>query len=115
MGKICPYGKSYITIRNLGSGCFGTVDLVKKEPPSPNWTFAAMKKIENPGVDAYKEADLLKRQQHPNIVKYYISFVPRNSRDLCIVMEFCDGGTLTNLLTQTNVQCLAVKLTVCQL
>jgi len=95
--------KTYVTIRNLGSGCFGTVDLVKREPPSQNWKTAAMKKIENPGEDSYKEAELLRRQQHPNIVKYYISFLASNTGNLCIVMEFCDRGTLTDLLTQTEV------------
>ena len=54
--------KKYIAITNLGSGYFGTVDLVERKPPSPNWKTAAMKRIENPGENAYKEADLLRRQ-----------------------------------------------------
>ena len=97
--------KKFVRIRNLGSGCFGSVDLVKREPPSPNWKTAAMKIVKNPGKDAYKEADLLRRQQHPNIVKYYIAFLGREQGWTClnIVMEFCDRGTLTSHLSQPGV------------
>ena len=77
------------------------VYLVKRTPPSPNWKTAAMKKIQCPDEDAFQEVDFLKRQQHPNIIKYYNSFKNKFGA-LCIVMEYCDRGTLTDFLSQVS-------------
>ena len=92
--------KKFPIIKKLGSGNFGDVFLVKRTPPSPNWTQAAMKFIQSPGRDALQEVDFLKRQQHPNIIKYLDSFEKNGS--LFIVMEYCDLGTLTNFLSKVS-------------
>ena len=93
--------KKFPIIKKLGSGNFGYVFLVKRPPPSPNWTQAAMKFIQSPGRDALQEVDFLKRQQHPNIIKYLDSF-ENTSGSLCIVMEYCDRGTLTDFLSKVS-------------
>ena len=41
---------------------------------------------------ALKEARLLAELNHPNIVRYYDSFV--DDRKLCLVMTYCSGGDL---------------------
>ena len=41
---------------------------------------------------ALREADLLARMNHPNIVKYYDSF--ERSGTMFIVMEYAEGGSL---------------------
>ena len=92
--------KKFSIIKKLGSGNFGDVFLVKRTPPSPNWTQAAMKFIQSPGGDALQEVDFLKRQQHPNIIKYLDSFEKNGS--LFIVMEYCDRETLTNFLSKVS-------------
>ena len=96
-----PRPKIYHTIKELGSGYFGDVFLVKRTPPSKNWEKAAMKIIQHPGEDADQEVDILKRQQHPNIIKYLNSFYNKSGA-LCIVMEFCDRGTLTDFLSRVS-------------
>ena len=93
--------KKFPIIKKLGSGNFGDVFLVKRTPPSPNWTQAAMKFIQSPGGDALQEVDFLKRQQHPNIIKYLDSF-ENTSGSLFIVMEYCDRGTLTGFLSKVS-------------
>ena len=93
--------KVYHTVEQLGAGSFGEVFLVTKTPPSRNWEMAAMKVIQNPGENAFQEVDFLKRQQHPNIIKYYNSFKNKFGA-LCIVMEYCDRGTLTDFLSQVS-------------
>jgi NIMA (never in mitosis gene a)-related kinase 1/4/5 len=42
------------------------------------------------------EVELLKRLNHPNIVRYIDSFLSQNSESLCIAMEYCDGGDLAS-------------------
>jgi len=37
------------------------------------------------------EVDLLRRLNHPNIVRYIDSFLSKNKESLCICMEYCDG------------------------
>ena len=93
--------KVYHTVEQLGAGSFGEVFLVTKTPPSRNWKMAAMKVIQSPGGNAFQEVDFLKRQQHPNIIKYYNSFKNKFGA-LCIVMEYCDRGTLTDFLSQVS-------------
>lgn len=42
------------------------------------------------------EVELLRRLNHPNIVRYIESFLSKNSESLCIAMEYCDGGDLAS-------------------
>jgi serine/threonine protein kinase len=42
------------------------------------------------------EVELLRRLNHPNIVRYIDSFLSKNSENLCIAMEYCDGGDLAS-------------------
>jgi len=42
------------------------------------------------------EVDLLRRLNHPNIVRYVDSFLSKNKESLCICMEYCDGGDLAS-------------------
>jgi len=47
-------------------------------------------------IDCSNEAKILNTLDHPNIVKYYDSFLEKNN--LNIIMEFCDGGDLAGLM-----------------
>ena len=86
----------YTKIQKLGSGCFGEVWKVKRDPPSSEWQVAAMKIIKNPEPNAWNEVELLKKSQHEHVIKYHDSFKSANSGNLCIVMEYCDRGTLAD-------------------
>ena len=54
------------------------------------------KKINNIDSIIKNEIDLLSKMDHMNIVKYYSSFIKGNN--LNIVLEYCRGGSLLNLL-----------------
>lgn len=43
---------------------------------------------------------LLASLHHPNIVSYHESFVDKTSLELCIVMNFCEGGDLYNRIKE---------------
>ena len=61
-----------------------------------------MKIIKNPDASSWNEVELLKKSQHENVIKYYGSFKCINTGHLCIVMEYCDKGTLTNYIANVR-------------
>jgi serine/threonine protein kinase len=48
------------------------------------------------------EASLLKKLTHPNIIRLYDSFV--ETEQLCIVMEYLEGGTLERFNAKNNLK-----------
>ena len=48
----------------------------------------------------FKEVNIYKELDHPNIVKYFESFIFENS--LCIIMEFIEGFNLSELIKIHN-------------
>ena len=46
--------------------------------------------------EAINEVTILSKLDHPNVVKYYDSFIEKNM--LNIIMEYCENGDLSNLL-----------------
>ena len=56
----------------------------------------------NPTTGAWNEVELLKKSQHENVIKYYDSFQDMNNGTLCIVMEFCDKGTLADFIPRVS-------------
>ena len=91
------------TVRTLGSGAFGSVDLCtveKWKSYARKGEQVAVKKFLSVSDDeiAEKEAMVLEKFYHPNIVRYLDHF--KNAKgQLSIVMEYCDMGTLEDFLT----------------
>ncbi|KAK5852812.1 hypothetical protein PBY51_006651 [Eleginops maclovinus] len=46
------------------------------------------------------EVNLLRELKHPNIVRYYDRIIDRTNTRLYIVMEYCEGGDLSSLITR---------------
>ncbi|XP_054557535.1 serine/threonine-protein kinase Nek3 isoform X2 [Talpa occidentalis] len=90
----CPSMDDYTVLRVIGEGSFGRALLVQQE--SSRQMFA-MKEIRLPKSstdiqNSRKEAVLLAKMKHPNIVAFKESFEAEGH--LYIVMEYCDGGDL---------------------
>lgn len=85
----------------LGEGAFGKV---YKETRTvfiiPSTKVCAVKKIENFNKEAVKEVETLMSLDHKYIIKCYGHHYEDNGRRLCIVMEYADVGTFTQLITE---------------
>ncbi|GMH93888.1 hypothetical protein TrVE_jg1907 [Triparma verrucosa] len=98
---------NYDPMRVLGEGSFGKVYLMraKKERTLVCVKVIKLKNIPRKEREACKkEVDLLRRLNHPNICGYRDSFMSRNRDSLCIVMEFCDGGDLSDIIKKARNQ-----------
>lgn len=89
-----PSMDGYTVLRVIGEGSFGRALLVQQD--SSHQMFA-MKEIRLPKSfsdtqNSRKEAVLLAKMKHPNIVAFRESFEAEGH--LYIVMEYCDGGDL---------------------
>ncbi|NXB44638.1 NEK11 kinase, partial [Leucopsar rothschildi] len=90
--------RRYTIQRKLGNGSFGNVYLVNDRKAKQGEELKVLKEISvgnlkpNETVEANLEAQLLSKLDHPAIVKFYASFVERDS--FCIITEYCEGGDL---------------------
>ena len=100
-------GDHFKKIRDLGSGAFGRVDLstvqVKKSYAKCGDQVAIKRFQEISDSEmAKKEARILQKLVHRFIVGYLDIF--KNSKgQLCLVMEYCDQGTLEDWLSSSRV------------
>jgi NIMA (never in mitosis gene a)-related kinase len=84
-------------LNKLGKGSFGVVYKVRRKADK---TIYVMKQINISQLNsvfkaaALNEVKILSSLENPYIVKYYDSFLEKNF--LNIIMEFCEGGDLTN-------------------
>lgn len=99
-----PYER-YKTIKCLGEGSFGKVYKVMHKKTNE---FRAMKVINKSNSslsyeeedEILKEINLLKRLDHPSIIKIYEYF--NTKRKLFIITELCTGGELFDRITEVR-------------
>eukprot|EP00929_Paragymnodinium_shiwhaense_P121307 TRINITY_DN93487_c0_g1_i1.p1 TRINITY_DN93487_c0_g1~~TRINITY_DN93487_c0_g1_i1.p1 ORF type:complete len:466 (+),score=123.95 TRINITY_DN93487_c0_g1_i1:93-1490(+) len=86
----------YERLKVIGKGSFGKAYLVRNTEAD---ALCVVKQMDTGTMDpkdrdaAVKEATLLKKMRHPNIVQFQEVFMTRKGR-LCIVMDYADGGDL---------------------
>lgn len=88
--------EKYERVRVLGKGSFGKAYLVRNTELD---ALCVVKQMETGAMndkerkEAVKEALLLKKMDHPNIIQFQEVFMTRKGR-LCIVMDYADGGDI---------------------
>ena len=93
----------YTTVRFLGRGAFGSVDLVKHNDDNRLYAQKTIL-IENTDVveeDLFREVQSLRVNRHPFIVTVSDVYYLLSPRRLFIVLQYCDAGDLAKAI-QTN-------------
>ena len=91
--------KDFVILKELGRGSFGVVYLVVNSISNGNFV---LKRINighlNPKYQqaALREVEILKQIDHPNIIKYFSSYIENNT--LSIITEYAEGGDLYQYL-----------------
>ena len=93
--------------RKIGIGAFGTVHLGENKLTKE---MVAIKKMDlalmrSRGVDIEKvkeEAKIQNKFNHENIVKCYGWFLSSDKKSLFIILEYCTGGTLKDLINESD-------------
>ena len=91
----------------VGKGSFGSVLLVRRRSDGRPFVMKRLplSGLSGASMESYRtEIQLLSELEHPGIVSYMESFVDRQSMDLCIVMQFCEGGDLAGFIKSRQQQ-----------
>jgi len=98
----------YTQIRKVGEGSFGAAILCQDASDRDKDSKAIVKMIDisratkQEREDALKESRVLSQLRHPYIVKYRENFLEDGW--LCIVMDFCEGGDLSERIKKMRSQ-----------
>jgi serine/threonine protein kinase len=104
-------GGSYLLLRMLGRGTYGTVYLAKRTTDS---SLLAIKIIRDVERASKMETRVLHLIHHPFIVSYYSSFIAKQKLHIC--MEYLSGGNLyTRMLAQRRIPLAEAKLYVAEI
>ena len=102
--KTNPFS-DYQKIKELGSGSFATVYLVKHNITGSVRAMKEIKKISNEGeedneLEIINEINILMKMDHPNIVKIFGFYITSNYYYL--ITEYCEGGSLFELIVNND-------------
>lgn len=88
----------YEKLQNLGNGAYGDVYKVRRKQDNEIRALKEIKKLhfreDNNFNEIKNEINILKKIDHPNILKIYEFF--EDEKKIYIIMEYCDGGDLFN-------------------
>nr|CAH8855239.1 unnamed protein product [Trichobilharzia regenti] len=92
----------YSVESELGTGASGTVRLGRNKRTGQIVAIKVMKLDKQPNRDLIiSEIAVMKRIRHENIVNYLESYILKNENQLWVIMEYLDGGALTDVVTET--------------
>lgn len=89
--------EKYEFVRELGSGSFGQVRLVRCRESQQLYALKSVSlgRLSQKEKDgALNEVRLLASFDIPSVIKYEGSFYSEPTQELCLVMEYADGGDL---------------------
>lgn len=93
--------ENYEVLSIIGTGSFGTCYRVKNKINDKEFVWKAVeygKMSEEKKQLLVSEVNLLSKLKHPNVVQYYNHIIHKKSFTLYIIMEYCSGGDLSNVI-----------------
>lgn len=95
--------EDYEVLYTIGSGSYGRCQKIRRKSDGKElvWKelgYGTMGESEKQML--VSEVNLLRELKHPNIVRYYDRIIDRTNTTLYIVMEHCEGGDLSSLITR---------------
>ena len=94
----------YAKVKKIGQGASGSVYVAKALATGQRVAIKAMDLSHQPRKELIiNEILVMKESQHHNIVNYLDSFLVRGS-DLWVVMEFMEGGALTDVIDNNTME-----------
>lgn len=120
--------EKYELLQKIGRGSFGLIRKIKRKSDGkvcvPFFDYSAVAKILKILVrkevnynrmsteekkQLVSEVNILRELRHPNIVRYYERFVDRESGCIYLVMEYCGGGDLAQVIRKCSQRCLMTE------
>ncbi|TPP60981.1 Serine/threonine-protein kinase PAK [Fasciola gigantica] len=93
---------NYTLIEKVGSGASGTVQRSRDNRTRQMVAIKVMRLDKQPNRDLIiSEIEVMKELRHESIVNYLESYLLRQENELWVVMEYLDGGALTEVVTET--------------
>ncbi|XP_018550514.1 serine/threonine-protein kinase Nek2 isoform X1 [Lates calcarifer] len=95
--------EDYEVLYTIGSGSYGKCQKIKRKSDGKilvwkELDYGTMAESEKQML--VSEVNLLRELKHPNIVRYYDRIIDRTNTTLYIVMEYCEGGDLSSLISR---------------
>ncbi|XP_035534870.1 serine/threonine-protein kinase Nek2 [Morone saxatilis] len=95
--------EDYELLHTIGSGSYGRCQKIRRKSDGKilvwkELDYGTMAESEKQML--VSEVNLLRELKHPNIVRYYDRIIDRTNTTLYIVMEYCEGGDLSSLITR---------------
>ncbi|XP_071962912.1 serine/threonine-protein kinase Nek2-like isoform X2 [Antedon mediterranea] len=95
--------EDYEILYKIGSGSYGTCKKIRRKADGKillwkEMDYGTMSETEKQML--VSEVNLLRELKHQHIVRYYDRIVDRSKSTIYIVMEFCEGGDLSSLISR---------------
>ncbi|XP_068198156.1 serine/threonine-protein kinase Nek2-like isoform X2 [Antennarius striatus] len=95
--------EDYEVLHTIGSGSYGRCQKIRRKSDGKilvwkELDYGTMAESEKQML--VSEVNLLRELRHPNIVRYYDRIIDRTNTTLYIVMEYCEGGDLSSLISR---------------
>ncbi|XP_022623304.1 serine/threonine-protein kinase Nek2 [Seriola dumerili] len=95
--------EDYEVLYTIGAGSYGRCQKIKRKSDGKILVWKELDygtMAENEKQMLVSEVNLLRELKHPNIVRYYDRIIDRTNTMLYIVMEYCEGGDLSSLISR---------------
>ncbi|XP_060907853.1 serine/threonine-protein kinase Nek2 [Labrus mixtus] len=95
--------EDYEVLYTIGSGSYGRCQKIRRKSDEKILVWKELdygNMAESEKQMLVSEVNLLRELKHPNIVRYHDRIIDRSNATLYIVMEYCEGGDLSSLITR---------------